>query len=139
MATCCGSSRGLTIEATFLRVDGETCDRCETTCDSVREAARKLKAMLEPVRVPVTLIEHDATADQLADSNTVLINGRPLEEWLGAQRVTTACPSCGELIGESACCSAVAVDGEVHEALTPELVMSAALAALGIGGAGCCC
>jgi hypothetical protein len=124
--------RRLLIEAAFLRVGGETCDRCSDTQSSVREAARSLERGLASLNIAVTLIEHEVAAEDLPDSNTVLINGRGIEEWLGAERVSTDCPSCAALVGESACCSAVSVGGTVHESLTADLVMSAALIALGL-------
>jgi hypothetical protein len=86
-------SQSLIIDAIFLRADGETCDRCGETLSSVHEAAGALEKGLAALSIPVTLIEHDATAENLPDSNTVLINGRPLEKWLGAERVATDCPS----------------------------------------------
>lgn len=57
--------RSLVIEATFLRVEGETCDRCGDTLSSVREAAQALERGLAPLNTPVTLTEHDATAETL--------------------------------------------------------------------------
>src|SRR5512139_3482262 len=116
-------TRSLVIEATFLRVDGETCDRCSDTQTAVRQAVQALEPALAALGVPVTLVEHDASTEDLVDSNTVVINGRPLEEWLGAERVSTECPSCGDLIGESACCSALSVSDRVHESLTPDHAM----------------
>lgn len=125
-------TRGLLIEATFLRVEGETCDRCGDTLSSVRSAVEALATGLAPLDIPVTLMEHDATAENLPDSNTVLINGRSLEEWLGAERVATDCPSCSDLVGESVCCSALSMGGAVHESLTADHVMRAALIAIGM-------
>ncbi len=130
----------MVIESTFLQFDGETCDRCTDTQSAVREAVEALQPALAAREIPVTLVEHDVTVDELADSNTVLINGRPLEEWLGAERVSTDCPSCGDLVGESVCCSALSVGGEVHESLTVDHVMTASLTALGLmkPSGGCC-
>lgn len=125
-------ARSLLIEATFLRVEGETCDRCGDTSASVRAAADALEKGLAPLNIPVTLIEHDATAENLPDSNTILINGRSLEDLLGAERVATDCPSCSDLVGESVCCSAVSMDGAIHESLTADHVMRAALIAIGM-------
>lgn len=138
MGCCPTAPRSLVIETTVLRVDGETCDRCEETVEAVRAAARDLQAELLPANVRVTLIEHSADPDRVPESNTVLINGRSVEEWLGARRVATDCPSCSDLVGTSVCCGAVEVDGRVQESYTAEQIREAAYAALGIVDAGCC-
>lgn len=139
MSGCCSAPRSLVLETTVLRVEGETCDRCGSTVEAARQAARELEAVLKPMGVRVTLLEHAATAGEIEASNTVLVNGRTAEEWLGASRVATDCPSCGDLVGESVCCAAVEIDGEVHESLSAEQIREAGLIALGlVGGGGCC-
>jgi hypothetical protein len=138
MPGCCSGARSVVIEATVLRVKGQTFDRCSDTLTAVRTASAELEAELAPMNIPVTFVEHATTSERLPDSNTLLINGRALEEWIGAERVQTDCPSCGDLIGQSACCSAVSTNGVVSESVTVERVRDAALAALGLaGGWGC--
>ena len=140
MDGCCSPApKSLVIETTVLRVDGETCERCGGTVEAVRSAVAQLETVLTPLGVRVTLIEHAASADNLEDSNSVMINGRSLEEWIGAERVSTDCPSCGDLVGEAACCGAVSVDGAIQESFSVEQVRDAAFAALGFGGSGGCC
>lgn len=140
MVGCCSSGpKSLVIETTVLRVDGETCERCGGTVEAVRSAAQQLGTVLTPLGIKVTLIEHAASAENLDDSNSVMINGRSLEEWIGAERVSTDCPSCGDLVGGSACCAAVAVEGVVQDSFSEEQVRDAAFAALDLGGAGGCC
>ena len=140
MAGCCSPApKSLVIETTVLRVDGETCERCGDTVEAVRSAVKQLETVLTPLDVRVTLIEHAASAENLDDSNSVMINGLSLEEWIGAERVSTDCPSCGDLVGEAACCAAVSVDGAVQESFSVEQVRDGAFAALGFGDAGGCC
>ena len=139
MPGCCSGARSILIETTVLRVDGETCDRCNETLAAVRQAAGELEAELAAANVSVSLVEHATTSQALADSNAVLVNGRPIEEWIGGERLSTDCPSCGDLVGESVCCSAISVDGVVNEAMTAQHVRDAALSALGLSsGSGCC-
>lgn len=131
------------IETTVLRVEGETCERCNGTIENARVAAEELKAQLKPLGIEVRLVEHATTMENLPDSNSVVINGKPIEGWLGATRVSTECSSCGELSGEDGvCCGAVAIDDEVHESYSLEHIRAAALSALGqvlsSGGGGCC-
>lgn len=139
MSGCCSQRKSLVIETTVLRVEGETCERCGGTVEAVRSAAKELEAMLAPLDVRVTLIEHAASADNIEDSNTVMINGKSIEEWIGAERVSTDCPSCGDLVGESTCCGAVSVGGTVQESFSVEQVREAAIAALGLGEPKSCC
>lgn len=139
MGCCSSQPRSIVIETTVLRVEGDTCDRCGSTVESARTAARELGTMLEPLNVRVTLVEHASAADDIDASNSVLINGRPIEELLGATRVTTDCPSCGDLLGESTCCGAVQIGDELHESFSAGQIREAAFAALGPVGGGDCC
>jgi hypothetical protein len=140
VAGCCAPApKSLVIETTVLRVDGETCERCGGTVEAVRSTVAQLDTVLTPLGERVTLIEHAASADNLEDSNSVMISGRWLEEWIGAERVSTDCPSCGDLVEEAACCGAVSVDGAIQESFSVQQVRDAAFAALGLGGSGGCC
>ncbi|MHB1342227.1 MAG: DUF2703 domain-containing protein [Coriobacteriia bacterium] len=127
------------IETTVLRVEDETCDRCGDTVESVRTAVGELQTALAPLNVRVTLVEHAATAEEIESSNSVMVNGRPIEEWLGAERVSTDCPSCSDLVGQSVCCGAVKIDDVVQDSYTVEQVRDAAIAALGVVDVGGCC
>ncbi len=139
MGCCSPAPRSIVIETTVLRVGDETCDRCGTTIEIVRSAARDLQDVLFALNVRVSLVEHAASEDDIDASNAVLVNGRPVEEWLGAKRVSTDCPSCGDLLGESTCCGAIEVEGTVFESYTAEQIRDAAFAALGTVDAGGCC
>ncbi len=142
MAGCgCASRRSVVIETTVLRVEGDTCVRCSATVDNARVAARELAAQLEPLGIQVILVEHATTREDLADSNAVVINGRPIEAWLGARRVETECVSCADLCGEdSVCCGAMVCDGELHESYSVEHIREAVMRAVGVvlSGGGCC-
>lgn len=143
MGCCSPAPKDIVIETTVLRIDGETCTRCNATVDNVRLAAEELKSQLKPLGVGVSLVEHAATMESLEDSNSVIINGRPIEEWLGASRVSTECESCGDLCGvDEVCCGAIAIGDTVQESYTVEHVREAAMMALGSvlsGGGGSCC
>jgi hypothetical protein len=140
MAGCCDTpARNLLIETTVIRVHGKTSGRCTDTVESTRIAARELEETLAPLNVTVTLIEHDAVSDDLSDSNSVTINGRSVEEWLGAERVLTECGPCSELTGENVRCGAISIEGSVAESYSVEDIREAAFTALNEGcGGGCC-
>ena len=128
MSGCCSTPRTILIEASVLRVEGETCDRCSGTIEAVREAARALEGELSTMNVTVKLVERDAGS--VGDSNVVLINGKPVESLIGARRIETDCPSCSDLTGQSSCCGAVSVDDEVTESFSEQQIRDAAMAAL---------
>lgn len=139
MGCCSSAPRSLVIETTVLRVEGDTCERCGETVEAARSAVKDLQTVLLPLNVRVTLVEHAATTDEIDASNSVVINGRPIEEWLGGKRVGTDCPSCGDLLGESTCCGAMEIDGVVRESVSVDQIRDAAFAALGTDDVGGCC
>lgn len=142
MGCCSSAPKTIVIETTVLRIDGETCERCNTTIDNARVAADALKTQLKPLGVEVSLVEHATTKENLPDSNSVIINGKPIEEWLGAERVSTECVSCGDLCGEeSVCCGAISLGDTVQESYSVEHIREAAMMALGalLSGGGSCC
>lgn len=142
MSECCAPRRAVEVEVKVLRVDGETCERCNASVTNARRAVDELAQLLSPLGVAVELVETPVTADDLAASNSVVVNGRPVEDWLGAARVSTECASCGDLCGdESVCCGALAVDGEVFESYSVEHIREATMRALGaqLAAGGSCC
>lgn len=116
---------------------GETCDRCTATGEALHAAVAAIGPFLEAkgvgVEVRETLLPHSG----LSESNTVLIDGLPLERWIGGARVVeTECPSCAALTGKpQACCRALVTGTGVHEALTPAAIAAALLMASGVEGA----
>ncbi len=140
MAGCCDiPARTLLIETVAIRVDGATAGRCTATVESARIAARGLETDLAPLNVTVTLIEHDAISDDLSDSNSVMINGRHVEEWLGAEHVLTKCPACSALTGEDVSCGAISIEGVITEPYSVEDIREAAFTALNEASGSSCC
>ena len=56
-----------------------------------------------------------------------------LEDLLAAGVVSTDCPSCSTLAGESTCCRAIEIDDKQYEDIPPAMIKKAAYRALGIG------
>lgn len=119
-----------------LTVGGATCERCGDTGRSVREAAAELDRLLAPRGIAVRLEEKALPPFAVAESNRVFLNGRALEDILGAEVLLNGCPSCGELLGAETDCRALRLDGRVYEALPRELVVRAGLAEANRIGAG---
>jgi hypothetical protein len=131
------------VELEYLVVGGETCDRCGDTREGVRAAVDDARSVLSTASVTLELIERELDPARLADSNRVLVNGRPAEEWLGGHAVVSDCPSCSELIDDSACCREIEVGGVRTEAVGRDVVFDAIMAAaglapVGVPGEACC-
>lgn len=122
----------LEIEWKHFAVGEATCERCGRTGDTVRSVIDELRKEFGPAGVKINLTETILDKTQIAESNQVLMNGVLLEDLLSASVVSTDCPSCGTLIGESTCCRAVEIDDVQYEDIPAELIRKAAYRALGI-------
>ncbi|MBN2840694.1 MAG: DUF2703 domain-containing protein [Coriobacteriia bacterium] len=123
------------MEFEFLTVEGETCDRCGDTRAAVRAAVADARAAVPASLAVLEFVERELSAEHLAESNRVLVNGRPAEEWLGGVSVMSDCPSCSDLVGEPVCCREIEVGGVRTEAVGRDVVFDAIMAAAGLGEA----
>src|SRR5688572_12803283 len=115
-----------TVEWKHLDRNGRTCDRCHDTGANLRAVVRKLNTSLSSRRVRFRVKETLLKPDRLAESNSIIIDGQPLETVLPATRVTTTeCGSCGELLGQATDCRAVTNDGTIHETIPAEMIHDA--------------
>ena len=119
----------LTIKWQRLLSDGQTCPRCGSTEAEVEKAVTILGQTLKPLRIEVVLEKGELSAEQFKQdtlqSNTIWINGRLLEDWLGAQ---TGQSECCDICGPNDC-RTMAVAGEIHEVVPVELIVKAGLLA----------
>ena len=112
-----------------LVTDGETCQRCGSTEDELDKAISILTKSLSPMNIEVALEKTEISFEEFEKnpliSNQILINEKPLEEWVGG------------IIGQSQCCGpcgscdcrTVSVDGKVHETIPSDLITKAGLLA----------
>lgn len=135
MSGCCSPEERIVVEVERVVVDGATCDRCGSTWDAARAAVTAVAGELAGLGVAVDLQDRPLTADRVADSNRVLVNGRSVEEWLGATVVENECASCSDLLGEPTCCRAYEFDGVLTESLSAEHIAQAIRRAAGIAPA----
>lgn len=126
----------MTVEFEYLVVEGATCDRCGDSREGVRAAVRDARAMLPASTFELEYIERELDPSRLADSNRVLVNGLPAEEWLGGTSAISSCPSCSDLLDAPVCCREVEVGGVRTEVISRELVLDAIMAAAGLAPAG---
>lgn len=130
---CCSAPARVLVEFEYLTVEGETCDRCGDTREAVRSAVADARAALPSALATLEFVERELTVDRLTESNRVLVNGRPAEEWLGGTSVMSDCPSCSDLVGESVCCREIEVGSVRTEAVGRDVVFDAIMAAAGLG------
>ncbi len=113
----------------LVTADGETCERCGNTYLEMLRAIERLRTQLLPQRIEPVLRTEIITERQfetnLLVSNQILIAGKPIEKWLGAD------------VGSSPCCAAcdddhcrtLVVGDTVYETIPEELIYAAGLKA----------
>lgn len=117
----------VTIEWRHLEMGGITCDRCADTGANLGRVIAQLRYEGFFDEVDLTLTETILPPERIDESNTVFVNGIPVEKILDADVTFTECSCCSDLIGEPACCRAVATDQEMYEALPEEVLRTAIL------------
>lgn len=115
----------LTIEWRHLGIGGFTCNRCSDTGTNLGLAIARLRREGQLNDVDLQLEETLLSPEEIDQSNTVLVNGIPVEEILGVRVTFTECSSCSDLPGESECCRAVSSAHQVFEAIPEEMIRAA--------------
>lgn len=121
--------RTMVVEWRHLDVGGRTCARCRDTGEALHVAVAALEDACAGRGVRMEIREVRLGPFDVAGSNSIFVDGVPLERFLpGGHATATCCDSCADLLGAPVDCRALALGGEVHEAL-PEAVLSRALRA----------
>ena len=112
-----------------LVTNGQTCPRCGDTGRELEAAVNKLKVVLGPLGIEPLLqtqeIDEATFKTNTAESNRVWIQGRPLEDWLGADvGMSRCCSACGD-----SDCRTIEVGGRVYETIPEEQIVKAGLIA----------
>jgi hypothetical protein len=115
----------LTIEWRHLGIGGFTCNRCSDTGTNLGLAIARLRREGQLNDVDLQLEETLLSPEESDQSNTVLVNGIPVEEILGVRVAFTDCSSCPDLTGESECCRSVSSAHQVFEAIPEETIRAA--------------
>lgn len=122
----------LEIEWKHFVVGDKTCERCGKTGDALRDVIDELRNEFAPAGVKINLTETLLDKTRMAESNEIRMNGTLIEDLLAAGVVSTDCPSCGTLAGESTCCRAIEIGNERYEDIPPDMIRKAAYRALGV-------
>ena len=101
-----------------------TCDRCSRTGDALQDVLEELQPYFREKKVTVRFRERVLPDSRIEQSNKILLNGIPLEDYLGGARVVqTPCCSCACITGQDeAVCRAIETGDDLYEALPPELL-----------------
>lgn len=136
----------LTIEWKHIGKDvTSTCERCSLTGGAILDVLEDLQPYFRQKNI-IARFQEIVLPDSLIDeSNQVIIDGIPLEEYLsGAEVVQTPCCSCACIMGQDeAECRAIDYGGNRYEALTPDLLKRVIIGVMeswdGAFGCGCEC
>jgi Protein of unknown function (DUF2703). len=123
----------LVIEWKHIEKDvGNTCERCQETGMTLAAVLAEIGTLLEMEGISVRMVETVLENDAVAESNSLLFNGVPIEELLeGIEVITTSCSSCSCLTcEENTECRALRYNGEEYETIPPVLIGRAAVKAL---------
>ncbi len=123
----------LEIEWKHFAVGDATCERCGNTGEALRTAIEELGREFASAGVKINMTETILDKTRIAESNEIRMNGVLLEDILDAGIVSTDCPSCGILAGESTCCRAIEIGNERYEEIPVGMIKQAAYRALGAG------
>ena len=119
--------KGITLEWRHYDKAGATCDRCSGTGANITAVINEFAGRGISIKLQETLL----SADQISESNLLLINGIPLEDLLASATAgESECLSCGCLTGTETSCRTVQCDGETYEELSPKLIRQGIEAAL---------
>lgn len=126
--------KNVVIEWLHLEVGGATCQRCGDTGVELSRAVERLRAECAPRGVEIIFRETLLDPRQIAKSNTILINGTPLEQILPqAEAGASCCTSCGDLTGRDEECRTLVHLGQTYETIPQDLIRQAVCKV-----AGCC-
>jgi len=105
----------------------KTCPRCGSTEQEVEKAVQSLKQVLNASGIDVNLVKKAIDPENfkkdVLQSNKILIAGKTLEEWLGAE---TGQSICCEVCGDAECRTVEYAD-QTHETIPADLIVKAGL------------
>lgn len=126
------SNKHLDIEWKHFAVGDATCERCGKTGEALNIAVEELRHELASAGMTINFSEMPLDKTRIAESNEIRMNGVLLEDLLAATVVSTDCPSCGTLAGESTCCRATKIGDSRYEDVPVWAIKKAAYRAVGV-------
>ena len=113
----------------LLNDKDQTCPRCRDTGKTVNAGVSKLKHALAELGIEVELIQKaldfSTFANNPLQSNSILVNGKLLEEWIGGE---TGKSKCCNVCGGSEC-RTISLGKSTFESIPENLIIKAGLLA----------
>lgn len=118
----------LNIKWQRLVTEGETCPRCGNTEQELDKAIDKLKQVLAPLGIDVSLEKEELNIPEFKQeplqSNRIWINGQPIENIInGNVGQSPCCDVCGP-----SDCRTLEINGQIYETIPSGLIIQAGLA-----------
>jgi len=122
----------ITVEWFRCCKEGQTCSRRENNSRVIHKIMAIMKPALMNMKIDLEMKEVMLADDRLNLSNTVMINGRSVEEILGEEEPEkTSCPLCSGPAGKDAYCRTFVFRGSIVDSLCEEMLQEAILAEIG--------
>ena len=115
--------KNINIEWKHYNKEGETCARCNNTGDNIKKARKEISE--SNLGLDISYKETKLGAEEMSKSNSVLINGEPIEGILNAKKSENYCHSCTCLAGKGTNCRTVEYEGKTHEDLSTYMITEA--------------
>ena len=122
----------LIIEWKHLAVEGETCDRCHDTGENLIQEIKRLNRDLNSSGYEVNLLETILSEDEISNSNSILLNGVPIEEVIELKVSENYCASCSDLVGSQTYCRTISYDGNAYDDIPAKAIREAVYKMLGL-------
>ncbi|OPX74571.1 MAG: hypothetical protein A4E40_00432 [Methanoregulaceae archaeon PtaU1.Bin059] len=118
-----------------------TCERCSLTGGAILDVLEELQPYFREKNITARFRETVLPDSKIDESNQVLINGVPMEEYLSDARVVqTPCCSCACITGhDEAECRAIEYEGNLYEAISPNLLKQVIIEVVESGRETCGC
>ena len=113
----------------LLNDKDQTCPRCSETGETVKTGVSKLKNALTELGIEVELIQKtldfSAFTNNPLKSNSILLNGKLLEDWIGGE---TGKSKCCDVCGDAEC-RTISFGQDTFESIPENLIIKAGLLA----------
>lgn len=124
--------RTVTIEWRHLDIEGDTCDRCFETGETLKAEVTRLNQALKSYDVRVEWFETKLDAADIEQSNMILISGQPIETIIDLKVEENYCGSCTDLVGSTSYCRSIVYGGKAYDDVPAFAIRDAVYKVLGI-------
>lgn len=119
-----------------LDIDGQTCERCALTKDTLDVVINHLKEHLSMAGWDIVAEDVKLSEDQIEKSNLCEIDGKPIEEIIDLNVSMNLCPSCCDLTGKIEYCRSVKYKGKTYNEIPASAIIEAILSAVHLKSTG---